>query len=138
MRGLLTIVALLSSTASASIVDCAPNSLFKIENLGFWPDPAVKNSNSTVSFAYTVPGPEPITAGTAKYSVRYNFLPLTPTVQDLCTQTTCPILPGTYNQSTSSDFPNVSGNMIIKIEWFDAVNKPLLCAQISTKVADNK
>jgi len=122
------------ATSHAIIIDCAPNSLFKIDNLGFWPDPAVKNSNSTISFAYTVPGPEPITSGTAKYSVKYNFIPITPTVTDLCTQTTCPILPGTYNQSSSSDFPNVSGSMVIKIEWFDAANKPLLCAQVTTKV----
>jgi hypothetical protein len=135
MRALLAIAALFSSTAFAAITNCATNSLFKIDNLGFWPDPAVSNSNSTVSFAYTVPGPDPITAGTAKYSIKYNFIPLTPTVEDLCKQTTCPILPGTYNQSASSDFPNVSGSITIKIEWFDAANKPLLCAQISTKVA---
>ena len=118
----------------ASIKDCSPKSLFKVNNLGFWPDPAVPNSNSTVSFDYTVPGPEPVTAGRAKYSVTYNFLPLAPTVEDLCSQTTCPILPGTYNQSSSSNFPSASGTIVIKIEWFDSAGTQLLCAQINTKV----
>ena len=130
---LLTTLSLIAA-ATATITDCAPNSLFKVNALGFWPDPAMKNENSTVSFAYTVPGPDPITAGTAKYSVTYNFLPLTPTTEDLCTQTTCPILPGTYNQSSSSTFPNLSGSVTIKIEWLDAASKPLLCAKIVTKV----
>jgi hypothetical protein len=129
---LLAALSLLVS-ATASITDCAPNSLFKMNALGFWPDPATKNENSTVSFAYTVPGPDPITAGTAKYSVTYNFIPITPTVEDLCTQTTCPILPGTYNQSSSSTFPNLSGSVTIKIEWLDQASKPLLCAKIATK-----
>ena len=58
-----------------------------------------------------------------------------PTIEDLCTQTQCPILPGTYNQSSSSDFPDISGKITIKIEWFDKAATSLLCAQISTKVA---
>jgi hypothetical protein len=103
-----------------------------VNGLGFWPDPAIKNANSTISFDYTVPAE--ITEGTAKYTYSFNGIPFQPTVEDLCTQTPCPIVPGTYNQSTSSDFPNVGGKIIIKIEWFDKNAINLLCAQVSTKV----
>jgi len=124
----------LCAAAYASITDCSKcASLFKIDALGFWPDPAIKNENSTISFAYTNPGPA-VTAGTSKYSYTYNFIPMSPTTADLCTQTTCPIAPGAYNQSSSSTFPNLSGTLVIKIEWFDAGGKQLLCAQINTKV----
>ena len=130
---LLAAVAVGVSPAVATIRNCGPKSLFKINALGFWPDPAVKNQNSTVSFDYTVPGPDPITAGTVKYTVAYNSIPLTPTVEDLCTQTKCPILPGTYNQSTSSNYPDLVGSLTTKIEWFDASQQSLLCAFISTR-----
>jgi hypothetical protein len=129
---LLTATVAFATPAAATIKNCAPKSLFKVNALGFWPDPAIKNANSTISFDYTVPGPDPITAGSVKYTVTYNFIPLTPTVEDLCTQTTCPILPGTYNQSTSSSYPDLTGSVTTKIEWFDTSNKPLLCALIST------
>ena len=130
---LIALLALTVAPVHASIKSCAPKSLFKINALGFWPDPAVKNQNSTVSFDYTVPGPDPITAGSVKYTVTYNYIPLTPTVEDLCTQTKCPILPGTYNQSTSSNYPDLTGSLTTKIEWFDPSNQPLLCALISTR-----
>ena len=131
---LLTVVAAIAvSPVEATIKNCAPKSLFKINALGFWPDPAVKNANSTISFDYTVPGPDPITAGTVKYTVIYNSIPLTPTVEDLCSQTKCPIFPGTYNQSTSSNYPDLAGSLTTKIEWLDASQKSLLCAFISTR-----
>jgi len=130
----LTLLALCLMNVFAAIKDCSkPNSLFKFNALGFWPDPAIKNENSTISFAYTNPGTT-VTAGTAKYSYTYNFIPLTPTTADLCTQTTCPIAPGTYNQSSSSTFPDLTGQLVIKIEWFNAGGEILLCAQINTKV----
>jgi len=124
----------LASIVSASITDCsAGKSLFKVQALGFWPDPAIKKDNSTISFAYTVPEPG-FTGGTATYTPTYNFIPLSPTVEDLCKNVNCPILPGTYNQSTSSTFPDLSGSLNIKIEWKDKTGAQLLCALIKTKV----
>ena len=129
----LTVLSALLYTAHASITNCNTNSVFTVNGLGFWPDPAQVAKNSTVSFDFTVPAV--VTAGTAKYSFSFNGIPFTPTTEDLCTQTTCPILPGTYNQSTSSDFPNVSGKIVTKIEWFNEAGDNLLCAQISTKAS---
>ena len=130
LQSLLIIV----SIANAAITDCSKGkSLFSIQGLGFWPDPAVKNENSSVSFAYTVPEPG-ITAGSVKYSVTYNFIPLSPTLDDLCSQVVCPLLPGSYNQTTSSVFPDLSGSVTVTIEWRDVSGSQLLCAQIKTKV----
>lgn len=123
----------LAALATASITDCsAGKSLFKINALGFWPDPAVKNSNSTVSFAYTVPEPG-VTGGTATYSVTYNFIPLSPTIEDLCQNVPkCPIAPGPYNQSTSSIFPDLTGSLTTKIVWKGLSGVQLLCVLIKT------
>lgn len=118
----------------ASIVDCSNGkSLFSIQGLGFWPDPAIKNENSSISFAYSVPEPG-VTAGSVKYSMSYNFIPLNPTIEDLCTQVTCPLLPGPYNQTTTSLFPDLSGSVLVTIEWKNAEGVQLLCAHIKTKV----
>ena len=130
---LLTLTALATNTV-ATITDCSKGtSLFTVQGLGFWPDPAVKNANSTISFAYTVPEPG-FTGGTASYAATYNFIPITPTVEDLCKNVACPILPGLYNMSTSSTFPDLNGQLTIKLEWKDLTGAQLLCAQIKTKV----
>jgi hypothetical protein len=124
----------LAMNSVATITDCSNGkSLFSIQGLGFWPDPAVKNSNSTISFAYTVPEPG-FSGGTATYAATYNFLPITPTVEDLCKNVACPILPGPYNMSTSSTFPDLSGSLTIKLVWKDLTGAQLLCALIKTKV----
>lgn len=139
MVALTTILVLAFASAfvltNAEITDCSKGlSVFKINGLGFWPDPAVKNANSTISFDYTVPEPG-VTGGTATYSTTYNFIPFSPTVDDLCTQVACPILPGRYNQSTSSTFPDSSGSITSKIEWKDQNGVQLLCAQVKIKVS---
>jgi len=122
------------ATVSAQISDCSNGkSVFSILGLGVWPEPAVPNENYTVSFAYSVPEPG-FTGGTATYAATYNFLPITPTVEDLCLSVACPILPGLYNTSSSSNFPDVSGSFAFKITWKDTAGAQLLCANIKTKV----
>ena len=134
LTSLFALFSLIATQTHASIVDCSKGKgLFKADAFGFWPDPAERNMNSTLSYAYTVPGPDTITSGTAKYTYTMNFIPFSPTVEDLCTQTKCPILPGTYNQSSSSTFPDMSGSFDIKVEWFDGTGRLLLCAQVKTK-----
>lgn len=129
------LVSALLSASSASISDCSKGlSLFSIQNLEFYPDPAIKNENSTIAFAYTVPQPG-VTGGTATFSATYNFLPLSPTVEDLCSSVTCPIVPGPYYTSTTTVFPDITGSLVAKIEWKDTNGVQLLCAEIKTKTA---
>ena len=122
----------LLTTVQSSITDCSlGSSIFTINGLGFWPDPATINENSTISFDFTVP--YTVDSGSVLYSYTLNGLPLGSSTEDLCTQTKCPIYPGTYNQSSSSDFPDVSGKIKIKIEWQDTDSKILLCSEINTR-----
>ncbi len=127
----------LTQSAESKITDCGlTKALFKLNAAGFWPDPAVPNDNSTVSLDYTVPEGTIINEGTVKYTLTYNFIPLSPTVEPLCVKNVeCPIIAGTYNKSTSSNFPSgVSGTMVIKSEWRGPTDNLLLCYQITTKV----
>jgi len=128
------LLALLAGLAESSIKDCAPGSLLKLNGLAFWPDPPTKNENSTVSLDYSVPDGIKIESGKAVYSVTYNFIPFSPTTEDLCTNTKCPLLPGTYNQSSSSNFPDLSGSVTITSKWYDSIDNLLLCYVVQVKV----
>jgi hypothetical protein len=74
-----------------------------------------------------------ITGGTSKYTVTYNFIPLSPTVNDLCTEIkasniTCPLKQGTFGIQSKGSIPNgLSGSTTIKNEWFNTDNARILC-----------
>jgi hypothetical protein len=124
-------------TTYASVTDCSSgNSLFKLTSMSFSPDPTVPGQNSTLLLSMNVP--EQITNGTAKYTTTYNFIPFTPTVDDLCQVTVpCPIQVG--NLDTRSSYPistDLSGSLQIKIEWADLAGRQLLCVLIKTKMGD--
>jgi hypothetical protein len=74
-----------------------------------------------------------VTSGTSKYTVTYNFIPLTPTVNDLCTEInasniTCPLKQGTFGIKSKGTIPNgLSGTTTIKNEWFNTDNQKILC-----------
>jgi len=122
------------TSVNASVTDCSKGaSLFKINSMSFLPEPAVKGQNSTLLLSTTVP--EQITGGTAKYSIKYNFIPLTPTIEDLCTTVSCPIMLGKLD--TVSSYPidkSLSGSITIQIDWADQTGRQLLCVLIQTKI----
>jgi hypothetical protein len=128
---------LASYTASlSSVSDCSKGaSQVKINSMTFQPDPPVKGQNSTLTLALT--NPSDILAGTATYSFTYNFLPLTPEVDDLCTQVPggCPIKAGPLDLVSSYPIdPSLKGTIVAKIEWKDTANLQLLCVSITMKV----
>ena len=127
--------AILLKFAYASVSDCSNGlSLFRLTSMSFSPDPPVKGANSTLLLSMDVP--VEVTDGTATYSVTYNFIPLTPTVKNLCTElpSGCPIKVGRLD--TVSSFPfdgSLSGSLNMKIEWKDMATN-LLCVAIKTKL----
>jgi hypothetical protein len=128
--------ALVIASASASVTDCSQGKgLFSINAQGFAPEPPVANEDATLWIDYTIPDGVNIDAGTCKYSLTLNGLPFTPTVDDLCSQVSCPLSAGTYNLTSTSVWPSgVSGKVVTKIEWFDDKNTLLLCSQTTEKV----
>jgi len=134
---LTSFLAVLAFTSiNASVIDCSKGaSLFKIDSMSFSPDPARKGQNSTLLVSSTVP--EQITGGTAKYSIKYSFIPLTPTIEDLCKAVSCPIMVGKLD--TVSSYPidkSLSGSITIQIDWADQTGRQLLCVLIQTKITD--
>ena len=121
--------------ATSTINDCGVGkSLFTITKLSFFPDPPTVNENITVQLGYSVSSGIEVTGGTTAYAITYNFLPLNPTVEDLCTQTTCPLVAGSYTQESTFLFPELSGSVIVTTTWKDLAGRQLLCYKINTKV----
>lgn len=121
---------------TSTVTDCGVGkSLFTINSQGFAPEPPVANQNVTLWIDYTIPNGVNIDAGTCKYTLNLNGLPFSPTIDDLCTQVDCPLVPGSYNLSSTSTWPSgISGKVVTKIEWFDSKNTLLLCSQTTEKV----
>lgn len=127
----------LLATACASVSDCSNGkALFTIDSMSFSPDPTVPGQNSTLILSLSVP--EQVTNGTATYTSTYNFLPLTPTVDDLCGVTVpCPINVGKLD--TVSSYPidaSLYGTLTLKIEWAELTGRQLLCVTVKTKLGD--
>lgn len=127
---------LLFLSAEASVTDCSKaTALFSITSLSFLPDPPVKGQNSTLFVSMSVPSE--VSGGTVKYSVTYNFIPLSPTTEDLCmvVPTGCPIRPGKLDTVSSVPFDgSLTGSITFKIEWKDLSLDQLMCVSIKTTV----
>jgi len=124
---------LFALNVSSQVVDCAAGStVFKIESQGFEPQPPVPGKDVTLWIDFTVPQGTIVSGGTSKYSITFNGIPFSPTIQDLCTQVTCPIK--SQNLTSTSQWPTgLSGKVISKIQWYDENQTYLLCSQLTVK-----
>lgn len=120
----------------ASLRDCSNgNGLFTLISQGFSPNPPVSGEDATLWFYYEVPDGITVTDGTAKYSFTFNGIPFSPTVDDLCTQVACPLVPGIYNLSSTSQFPSgISGKIVTTIQWYNTEKALLLCSELTEKI----
>ena len=77
-----------------------------------------------------------VTGGTSQYSVTYNFIPLSPTTNDLCTEinasnVTCPLSLGPFaSESSGKITEGLSGTVTIKNQWFNENNQRILCEKL--------
>jgi hypothetical protein len=121
---------------NGSVTDCSKaTALFDLTSMSFSPDPPIKGQNSTLLLSMNVPSE--VAGGTATYSVTYNFIPLTPTVNDLCLEVPggCPIKPGTLDTVSSIPFDgSLSGSLTLKILWKDLQEQQLMCVSVKTSV----
>ena len=126
----------LFSTSSSSVADCGQGkSVFTIVDQNFSPEPPVADQPYDYWFYYSIPEGVEVTGGTAKYSLSLNGIPFTPSVEDLCTQTSCPKAAGYHNETSTDTWPSgISGKVISKLEWFDTNGNLLLCSQTTERV----
>lgn len=132
---LLTLTAILG-TVIGTVTDCgAGKSIFQIVEQGFSPEPPIANEKYDYWFVYTVPEGVTVDAGTTSYGVTLNGIPFSPTIDDLCTQTSCPKVPGTYNESSSDTWPSgIGGKIVTTLKWLDPNGNLLLCSSVTERV----
>lgn len=122
LRGFLMAVAMMQGT----IDDCSPSgSIADITSMGLNPVSPLPGDNSTVWVAYDLS--QDVTGGKVVYSTWVNNLPFPVSTVNLCDQEACPLTPGCYNSSGSSIFPDITGKIEARIEWFDQNDQPIWC-----------
>lgn len=102
---------------SVTVANCNTNSLFTLTDISVTPTIPVANENITLHTVYSVPAE--VSEGVAIYSCTFNGIPFSPTVDDLCTQTTCPITVGTHNEYSSVTVPQIGGKIVCDMKWMD-------------------
>jgi hypothetical protein len=118
-----------------SIRDCG-NGEGRATLMGFDSQPTTPVAGDNVSLwvAYDLPSPA-ITGGNAIYGITLNGIPLPPTTEDLCTQTSCPKDTGFNNESSWSIFPSgVSGKIKSSIKWKDQDDALVWCVETTWQV----
>ena len=117
------------------VSNCGGNqAAFRFNELSVYPTTVVPGDPVTLHVQYTVPDGMVITEGKATYAIKYNFIPLTPTIEPLCKDLPCPITPGTYSNNTVSIWPSgLSGSVSTKITWTDEKGALLACITVDGK-----
>jgi hypothetical protein len=132
MLSILYLTTILSG--AVTLKNCgAVGDVAQITSMGFFPTNPVSGDKTELWIAYNLN--EELSGGTATYSTTFNGIPFSPTIEDLCTQTSCPKSAGFYNETSLSDFPSgISGKIVNKIQWKDQDEKPVWCAEVTLKV----
>jgi hypothetical protein len=131
LRGIVT--ALL--TASVSLRDCGNpvNDQAVITGFGFSPSIPTAGAPTELWVAYDLKSE--LTGGTATYTYKINGLPFSPTVEDLCSQTSCPKSAGPQNETSHSTFPSgITGKIVTQIQWKNTTNQPVWCLETTFNI----
>jgi len=127
--------ALVLLAATVSLRDCGNPSTDQAAITGFGFSPSNPNPGDPTELWVAYDLKTPITGGTATYSFSLNGIPFSPTVDDLCTQTSCPKDAGIYNETSKSDFPSgVSGKIVSKIQWKNQDSQPVWCLESTFRI----
>lgn len=120
------------AAALASIQDCNTSSIFQLTKLSLSPESVAAGQQLDMTVQFNNTGPD-VTDGLVKTSVTYNFIPLSPSEEALCSNTECPLVTGFNDRSTSNPWPSgLSGTVSSTIVW-TLNNDMLLCIKLSVK-----
>ena len=126
-------LALLGLGPMTTIKDCGVGSQFQLTELAFTPDSPHAGEMTYMNVKFYNPGPD-VSAGTVTTSITYNFIPIAPTVEDLCVNTVCPLVNGPNDRSSSGPWPSgIKGKISTKIVWAYPNSSQLLCIQLDVK-----
>lgn len=130
----LSMLAYASALNSVTVANCDTNSVFTLKDISVTPTIPVVNENITLHTVYSVPAE--VSEGVAIYSCSFNGIPFSPTVDDLCTQTTCPKTVGSHDEYSSVMVPQIGGKIICDMKWMDVDQSvSFLCLRYTLKLS---
>jgi hypothetical protein len=137
--GLFSIVALFAQGLQ-TMKDCSSsNTLGHIQSLTMDPSAPVAGQFVIVTLDYVLD--KAVTAGTAKYEASFNGFPLTPTIDDLCTDladstTPCPLFAGPIQYMTSLQMGDETthGTLDAKVTWTNQDSEQILCWEFVVRI----
>jgi hypothetical protein len=121
-------------SAYAIVKDCDTSSIFRPLQLELTPDPPISGKPVTLKLIFNNTGPQ-IDYGSVYTTLSINYIPFTPSSEPLCDDTTCPIIPGINDRSTTTTFPSVTGLIKSKVTWTGPQGESLLCIDTTIKVS---
>lgn len=123
--------------SSSSVTDCSDgHAQFQLTFLDISPQQVVTGTPVTLMLLYTNPGPE-VTDGTVTTSASWNFIPIEPSTGPLCDSAKCPLVVGANNGSATTPWPDISGYVTSRDEWFGPSGELLLCIEMTVQTGAN-
>eukprot|EP00798_Chlamydomonas_sp_ICE-L_P016883 gene16883-23158_t len=103
-----------------------------VKNVVLLPDPPVIGSPATFSVTAEIAGAE-IPHGAVDITVSYGGVDIYSMEEDLCTKTSCPIMPGSFTMTIIEDLPPIAppGTYGMKIQAHGADPDELLCIDVT-------
>lgn len=135
---LLSLLQFVYSTVTKFVVSSCGDSTDLMQNIVLSVEPKLPQTDYTLYLNGDLT--QTITKGTSKYDITYNFIPISPTIEDLCTEIessniSCPLLNGFISSESKGRIPiDVSGSLTIKNQWFNNDQTKILCMKFDIKL----
>lgn len=136
---LLSLLQFVSSTVTKFVISSCGDSTDLMQNVVLSVEPKLPQSDYTLYLNGDLS--QTITKGTSKYDITYNFIPVSPTTEDLCTEIessniSCPLLNGFLSSESKGTIPiDLSGSLTIKNQWFNNDQTKILCMKFDIKLS---
>jgi hypothetical protein len=135
---LLSLLQIVYSTVTKFVISSCGDSTDLMQNIVLSVEPKLPQSDYTIYLNGDLS--QTITKGTSKYDITYNFIPISPTTEDLCTEISasnisCPLLNGFISSESNGTIPvDLSGSLTIKNQWFNNDQTKILCMKFDIKL----
>jgi len=135
---ILSLLQFVSSIVTKFVVSSCGDSTDLMQNVVLSVEPKLPQTDYTLYLNGDLI--QTITKGTSKYEITYNFIPISPTTEDLCSEInlsniSCPLLNGFISSESKGTIPvDLSGSLTIKNKWFNNDQIKILCMKFDIKL----
>jgi hypothetical protein len=135
---ILSLLQFVSSIVTKFVVSSCGDSTDLMQNVVLSVEPKLPQTDYTLYLNGDLI--QTITKGTSKYEITYNFIPISPTTEDLCSEInlsniSCHLLNCFISSESKGTIPvDLSGSLTIKNKWFNNDQIKILCMKFDIKL----